>query len=52
MTVPLVILAVCSLVVGAYFEFTHGFANFLARTPSLAYLAQPAGEAAGHAGRT
>ncbi|MBS0211081.1 MAG: NADH-quinone oxidoreductase subunit L [Planctomycetes bacterium] len=37
MTIPLMILAVCSLVVGAYFEFTHGFANFLVRTPSLAY---------------
>jgi NADH-quinone oxidoreductase subunit L len=50
MTVPLVILAFCSLVVGAYFEFTHGFANFLARTPSIAYLAQPGGESVEHAG--
>jgi NADH-quinone oxidoreductase subunit L len=38
MTVPLVILAACSLVVGAYFELTHGFAEFLARTPSAAYM--------------
>ncbi len=37
MTLPLVILAFCALVVGAYFEFTHGFAEFLVRTPSLAY---------------
>jgi NADH-quinone oxidoreductase subunit L len=36
MTVPLMILAVCALVVGAYFEFTHGFADFLQHTPSLA----------------
>ncbi|KKK65359.1 hypothetical protein LCGC14_2974920, partial [marine sediment metagenome] len=38
MTVPLMILAVCALVVGAYFELTHGFADFLAKTPSVAYL--------------
>lgn len=37
MIVPLVILAACSLVVGAYFEWTHGFAHFLHATPSLAY---------------
>ena len=37
MTVPLMILAICSLVVGAYFEYTHGFAHFLRLTPSLAY---------------
>ncbi len=37
MTVPLMILAVCSLVVGAYFEWTEGFAKFIAYTPSLAY---------------
>ncbi|HWB01012.1 MAG TPA: NADH-quinone oxidoreductase subunit L [Pirellulales bacterium] len=37
MTVPLIILAVCSLVVGAWFEYTHGFAAFLVQTPSLAY---------------
>ena len=38
MTVPLVVLAFGSLTVGAYFEWTHGFAQFLAATPSLAYL--------------
>jgi NADH-quinone oxidoreductase subunit L len=37
MTVPLVILALGALVVGAYFEWTGGFAELLARTPSLAY---------------
>ncbi|HOM16951.1 MAG TPA: NADH-quinone oxidoreductase subunit L [Thermoguttaceae bacterium] len=35
MTAPLVVLAAASLVVGAYFEWTHGFAHFLAQTPSL-----------------
>ena len=38
MTVPLMLLAFGSLVVGAYFEWTHGFAAFLQATPSLAYL--------------
>lgn len=38
MTGPLVILAFGSLTVGAYFEWTHGFAGFLAATPSLASL--------------
>jgi NADH-quinone oxidoreductase subunit L len=37
MTVPLVILAGCALIVGAYFELTHKFAHFLVRTPSLAF---------------
>jgi hypothetical protein len=37
MTLPLVVLAFCSFTVGAYFEWTGGFAEFLARTPSLAY---------------
>jgi NADH-quinone oxidoreductase subunit L len=37
MTMPLVILAFCALVVGMYFEFTHGFAELLHTTPSLAY---------------
>jgi len=36
MTVPLVILAVCALVVGALFERTHLFGDFLAQSPSLA----------------
>jgi NADH-quinone oxidoreductase subunit L len=35
MTVPLMILAFGSLTVGAYFEWTHGFAHFLAATPFL-----------------
>ena len=35
MTVPLVVLAFGSAVVGAYFEWTHGFASFLAHTPSF-----------------
>jgi NADH-quinone oxidoreductase subunit L len=39
MTGPLIVLAFASLVVGAYFEWTHGFARFLEATPSLAYLA-------------
>ncbi len=38
MTGPLVVLAFGSAVVGAYFEWTHGFAQFLEATPSLAYL--------------
>jgi len=42
MTFPLIVLAVCSLLVGAYFEFTHGFAEFIAHTPSLAYEAMHA----------
>ncbi|MBI3838301.1 MAG: NADH-quinone oxidoreductase subunit L [Planctomycetia bacterium] len=37
MTVPLTILAACALVVGAYFERTEGFAEFIKLTPSLAY---------------
>jgi NADH:ubiquinone oxidoreductase subunit 5 (subunit L)/multisubunit Na+/H+ antiporter MnhA subunit len=38
MTGPLLVLAFGSLTVGAYFEWTHGFADFLAATPSLASL--------------
>jgi NADH-quinone oxidoreductase subunit L len=37
MTIPLMILAACSVLVGVYFEITHGFANFLSRTPSLSF---------------
>ncbi|HEX3656641.1 MAG TPA: NADH-quinone oxidoreductase subunit L [Pirellulales bacterium] len=37
MTMPLIVLAICALVVGAYFELTHKFAHFLVRTPSLAF---------------
>jgi len=44
MTVPLMLLAFGSLVVGAYFEWTHGFATFLRSTPSLAFLASEASE--------
>jgi NADH-quinone oxidoreductase subunit L len=36
MTGPLVVLAVCALVVGMYFELSHTFADFLKQTPSLA----------------
>ncbi len=39
MTAPLLVLAGGALVVGALFELTHGFAAFLARTPSLAFAA-------------
>ena len=37
MTVPLLVLAFCSLTVGAYLELTHGFSDFLAYTPQLAF---------------
>ena len=37
MTVPLIILAVGAAGVGAYFEATHGFAEFLHHTPSLTF---------------
>jgi NADH-quinone oxidoreductase subunit L len=47
MTVPLAILAACALVVGAYFEWTHQFADFLRLTPSLAYENLPAEHHAG-----
>jgi NADH-quinone oxidoreductase subunit L len=50
MTGPLVILAICSLVVGAYFEWTEGFARFIAYTPSLAYRAETLHGAEGAAG--
>jgi NADH-quinone oxidoreductase subunit L len=36
-TIPLVILAICALVVGAYFELTGSFESFLVSTPSLAF---------------
>ena len=35
MTIPLVVLSVFAFGVGAYFEYTHGFAEFLRSTPSL-----------------
>ena len=44
-TIPLFILAICALGVGAWFEYTHGFVDFLLRTPSLAFTGLP--EAAG-----
>ena len=44
MTVPLIVLAVCSAVVGFYFEVTHGFKDFLEQTPSIAYLTHHAHE--------
>ncbi|NLF08292.1 MAG: NADH-quinone oxidoreductase subunit L [Pirellulaceae bacterium] len=44
MTVPLVVLAFGSIVAGGYFEWTHGFADFLSHTPSFDCLAH-----AGHA---
>jgi NADH-quinone oxidoreductase subunit L len=37
MTVPLVILAICSVVVGLLFGPTHYFASFLGRAPSLEF---------------
>ncbi len=40
MTAPLVVLAFASVVVGAYFEWTHGLARFLAASPSLGCLEQ------------
>jgi NADH-quinone oxidoreductase subunit L len=40
MTAPLVVLAFGAATVGAYFEWRHGFAHFLAATPSLSYLAR------------
>lgn len=42
-TIPLIVLAICSLVVGAYFELTHTFAGFLHLTPSLAFERVQAG---------
>jgi NADH-quinone oxidoreductase subunit L len=51
MTLPLVLLAICALVVGGWFEWTGGFSDFLSRTPSLAYsglaLEHPVEHAAG-----
>ncbi len=44
MTAPLVVLAFGAAVVGAYFEWKHGFVRFLAATPSLAGLPHPPAE--------
>ncbi|HLA83514.1 MAG TPA: NADH-quinone oxidoreductase subunit L, partial [Thermoguttaceae bacterium] len=38
MTGPMLVLAVAAVVVGGYFEMTHGFANFLQKTPSIEYM--------------
>jgi NADH-quinone oxidoreductase subunit L len=45
MVLPLIILAVCSAVVGVVCEWGHSFADFLITTPSLAY--SPLHQAAG-----
>jgi NADH-quinone oxidoreductase subunit L len=37
MTFPLIVLSIGAACVGGYFEWTHGFAEFLVRTPSLAF---------------
>jgi NADH-quinone oxidoreductase subunit L len=47
MTVPLGILAVCSLLAGAWCEATGGLARFLHQTPVLAWLPTLRGGAAG-----
>ena len=46
MTVPLVILALGSLIVGALLEWSHGLDDLLARTPSLVFLSGHAYDAA------
>jgi NADH-quinone oxidoreductase subunit L len=38
MALPMVILAMGSLIVGAWLEWSHGLSDMLARTPSLAFL--------------
>jgi NADH-quinone oxidoreductase subunit L len=48
MTVPLIILAACSVVVGVLFGPTHQFSEFLSRTPSVSFEAIPATEPALH----
>jgi NADH-quinone oxidoreductase subunit L len=48
MTVPLIILAVCSVVVGLLFGPTHQFSEFLSRTPSVSFKAIPTAEPALH----
>lgn len=50
MTFPLLVLAFGSLTVGVYFEWTHGFAQFLEATPSLAYLSSFSDQAAAETG--
>ncbi len=46
MTVPLVILAFGSLIVGVWLAWTHGLSDMLARAPSLAFLGGPSETAA------
>ena len=46
MAVPMVILAIGSLVVGAWLQWSHGLTDLLARTPSLAFLGGEAHNAA------
>ena len=46
MTVPLMILALGSLVVGAWLEWSHGLSDLLAHTPSLAFLGEAVHNAA------
>jgi NADH-quinone oxidoreductase subunit L len=46
MTVPLIILAVGSLIVGAWLQWSHILTDLLARTPSLAYLGNEVHDAA------
>ncbi len=50
MLLPLVILAVASLVVGAIFGPTGWFESFLSKTPGLAAVAEAGSHAAPHAG--
>lgn len=50
MTGPLIILAFASLCVGAYFEWTHGFEEFLRATPLLGCFAEAAPVEAGRIG--
>ncbi len=49
MTAPMVVLAFGSVVIGAYFEWTHGFAHFLSFAPSFDILAHPGHDAVGAA---
>ncbi|MBL9124978.1 MAG: NADH-quinone oxidoreductase subunit L [Planctomycetaceae bacterium] len=46
MWMPLAVLSLFAIGVGAWFEYTHGFADFLALTPSLAYA--PVAATGGH----
>jgi NADH-quinone oxidoreductase subunit L len=48
MTVPLIILAACSVVVGVLFGPTHYFGDFLSRTPSVSFIAGAAAEPSLH----